>query len=139
MKRSGILNPALSRALASMGHTDSIVVCDAGLPIPDGPERIDLAVRPGLPAFHDVLAAIAAELQIEHALIADEFAQASPGLHRETVVLLEAREAGQGAPIRLETARHADLKQAVRAARAVVRTGECTPFANVILYSGVPF
>ncbi|MFC2969511.1 D-ribose pyranase [Acidimangrovimonas pyrenivorans] len=139
MKKSGILNPALSRALASMGHTDSIVVCDAGLPIPDGPERIDLAVLPGLPAFRDVLAAIAAELQIEHALIASEFAQASPDLHRATVSLLEAQEAGQGAPIALATASHAELKQAVRTARAVVRTGECTPYANVILYSGVPF
>ncbi|WP_417809901.1 D-ribose pyranase [Thioclava sp.] len=139
MKRSGILNPALCRALASMGHTDSIVVCDAGLPIPDGPERIDLSLLPGLPAFQDVLAAIIAELQIEQAQIASEFAQQSPQLHNETVAMLEAQAAVQGAPIAIERFSHEDLKRATRNARAIVRTGECTPFANVILFSGVPF
>ncbi|GHE02984.1 D-ribose pyranase [Defluviimonas sp. 20V17] len=139
MKRSGILNPALCQVLASMGHTDSIVVCDAGLPIPEGPERIDLSVCPGLPAFRDVLAAIAAELQIEKALTACEFEPQNPQLYHETVSLLKAQEAAQGAPIALARISHEEFKRMTRTARAIVRTGECTPFANVILYSGVPF
>jgi D-ribose pyranase len=122
-----------------MGHTDAIVVCDAGLPIPDGPERIDLSLLPGLPAFKDVLAAIMAELQIERAQIASEFAHKSPQLQNETIAMLDAQAAVQGAPIALERISHEDLKRATRTARAILRTGECTPFANVILYSGVPF
>ncbi len=139
MKRQGILNPALSRALASMGHTDAIAICDAGLPIPNGPERIDLSLLPGVPAFVDVLAAIMAELQIERAQIATEFAQHSRKLHDETVSRLDAQNAVQGAPITIERISHEALKRATQAARTIVRTGECTPFANVILYSGVPF
>ncbi|MCF7905318.1 MAG: D-ribose pyranase, partial [Candidatus Marinimicrobia bacterium] len=34
MKKVGILHPELSKAIAIMGHTDRLVVCDAGLPIP---------------------------------------------------------------------------------------------------------
>lgn len=139
MKRSGILNPALCRALASLGHTDAIVVCDAGLPIPEGPERIDLSILPGLPAFREVLAAIIAELQVEKALIASEFEQQSPQLCHETISLLKAQEAAQGAGIDLGRIGHEEFKRATRTARTIVRTGECTPFANVILYSGVPF
>lgn len=139
MKRTGILNPALSRAIASMGHTEAIVICDAGLPIPAGPERIDLALRPGIPAFGDVLAAIAAELRIERALIASEFEPRSPALHGELRRLLAAAAADQGAAIAVDAVAHEDFKRATLTARAIVRTGECTPYANVILYSGVPF
>lgn len=139
MKRSGILNPALCRALASLGHTDAIVICDAGLPIPDGPERIDLSLVPGVPAFRDVLAAVIAELQVERAQVATEFEQRSRNLHDETILRLNAQAEVQGAPVAIERTSHEELKRATRSARVIVRTGECTPFANVILYSGVPF
>lgn len=139
MKRSGILNPALNRALASLGHTDAIVICDCGLPIPDGPERIDLALLPGLPAFRDVLAAILEELQVERALLAQEFETRSPCLHADTLARIDAHASAQGAAVALETLPHEAFKRATQGARAIVRTGECTPYANVILYSGVPF
>ena len=42
MKRTGILNRHLSAATASLGHTDEVVIADAGLPIPDGPTVVDL-------------------------------------------------------------------------------------------------
>jgi D-ribose pyranase len=55
MKKHGILNSDISRVLGYMGHTDTICVADCGLPIPDETERIDLALREGLPSFMDIL------------------------------------------------------------------------------------
>ncbi len=55
MKKHGILNRHLSGALASLGHTDGVLVCDAGMPIPDGPRVVDLAFRAGVPSFAEVL------------------------------------------------------------------------------------
>jgi D-ribose pyranase len=51
MKRYGILNSHISKVLANLGHTDFIVIADAGLPIPDGVKKIDLAVKTGMPSF----------------------------------------------------------------------------------------
>ena len=44
-----------------------------------------------------------------------------------------------GEAVRVEFVTHEKLKELARHARAVIRTGEATPFANVILYSGVIF
>ena len=131
MKKTGVLNHRLSAVIAAMGHGDILVVADAGLPVPPGVERIDLAVRAGLPGAVEVAEAIAAELQVERIVLAreleagntemaDRFAAPYPGAARETVP-------------------HEEFKRLTAGARAVVRTGECTPYANVILVSGVTF
>ena len=72
MKRTALLHAELSHAIASMGHGDMLVIGDVGLPIPDGPRRIDLALTPGIPAVADVLRAVLTELQVEKAVIATE-------------------------------------------------------------------
>ena len=54
MKKNGILNSDISRVLSYMGHTDQIAVGDCGLPIPEETERIDLALKFGVPGFIDV-------------------------------------------------------------------------------------
>lgn len=130
MKKQGILNAALSNILASMGHTDLLVVADAGLPIPPGVPVIDLAVRCGVPTFADVLSAIANELQVEQIVIASEARQTGDPLP-------EIAELFPGVP--LTTCPHEEFKQRAARARAVVRTGECTPYHNVILQAGVVF
>ncbi len=138
MKRGALLNPDLSRVVASLGHGDLIVIADAGLPIPSGVERIDLAFTPGKPPLLDVLEAVLAEMEVERATIAAETRTASPADFRQ---LLEARLlALPGVRERgLEIVTHEELKRLTRSARAVVRTGEFTPYANVILHSGVVF
>ena len=65
MKRHGILNSNISRVLSSMGHTDRIAIADCGLPVPEGTERIDLAVTFGNPRFMDVLKAVSSDMKIE--------------------------------------------------------------------------
>lgn len=139
MKKTGLLNPAMSHVIASMGHTDGLVVCDAGLPIPEGPERIDVAVSPGVPSFLQVLEAVGGELQIERAIIAGEFEHGGRGLYPEVMELLRTIGKAQGREIAVERISHEDFKARCASTRAIIRTGECTPYANVILYSGVTF
>lgn len=131
MKKDGILHPELSRAIASLGHMDILVIADAGLPIPDGPIRIDLALTESVPGFLETLRAVLGEMQVESAVIAEEMAQHSPTLRQESLKLLE------GVPI--EEIPHLQFKLRTKSARAVVRTGEFTPYANVILIAGVLF
>ncbi|HEY8475295.1 MAG TPA: D-ribose pyranase [Chloroflexota bacterium] len=131
MKRGGILNPDLADALARLGHTDALVVCDAGLPIPSDVRRIDLAVCPGVPRFLDVLRAIVAEIVVERAVVASELRERCPETY-------EALRSALGA-VPIEEVPHERFKARTTVARAVVRTGEFTPYANVVLYAGVPF
>ncbi len=138
MKRNGLLNGPLSAVIAHLGHTDSLVIGDAGLPVPPGPERIDLAVLPGIPGFFEVLGAVAGDMMIERASVAVELG-ANPAFRRQLVQCLEKFGAAQGRSIVLDEITHEALKKASASARAVVRTGECTPFANIILHAGVCF
>lgn len=130
MKKHGILNAALSGIIASLGHTDLLVVADAGLPIPPGVPVIDLAVRCGMPSFEDVLKVVAGEMQVEQIVIASEVQLTGDPLP-------EVTELFAGVPI--VTCPHEEFKQRTARARAVVRTGECTPYHNVILQAGVVF
>ncbi|GIV76914.1 D-ribose pyranase [Litorilinea aerophila] len=131
MKKMGILNAEIAAVVARMGHTDTLCIADAGLPIPPGPQRIDLAVRPGLPGFLDVLAAVLEELTVERVIVASEMVSTSPELYRQLVAQL--------GDVPVETVLHTEFKQRTASCKAVVRTGEFTPYANVILVSGVTF
>jgi len=131
MKKTGLLNLPLSSAIASLGHTDKLVIADAGLPILATTERIDLAVSQGVPAFLDVLKAVLAEMQVEQAVIAEELAVKSPDFHKSLLQALGA--------IPVKTVPHETFKAMTADARAVARTGEFTPYANVILLAGVVF
>lgn len=131
MKKTTLLNQALSEVVAGMGHGDLLVIGDYGLPCPQGVRRIDLALRPGIPAFLDVVETVLTELQVEAAVIARETAERNPAIQEGLNRLLG------GIPI--TTVSHEELKQMSARAVALVRTGECTPYANVILRAGVTF
>ena len=72
MKKTPLLHAELSGLIARLGHGDLLVIGDAGLPIPDGPQRIDLAVTANLPRFIDVVGAVLNEMQVESAVIDKE-------------------------------------------------------------------
>jgi D-ribose pyranase len=131
MKRTTLLHAELSDVVARLGHGDLLVLGDAGLPIPDGPRRIDLAVSANVPRLQDVLAAVLAEMQVEGAVIAEELAPRNPAVHAEV-----RRQLGD-TPV--QTLSHEQFKLATRQARAIVRTGEFSPYANVILRAGAVF
>ena len=132
MKRCGHLNRDISRVLACMGHTDCIVIADCGLPVPPGVECIDLSLALGDPAFLHVLDTVLADLQVERAVFARE------ALERNPAVAQRARSLAC-ATLQVDFVAHEQFKALARDARAVIRTGEATPYANVILYSGVIF
>jgi D-ribose pyranase len=131
MKKSGILNPDLMRAIASMGHTDLLVIADSGLPIPTVVPRIDLALVAGVPSFMQTVQAVLAELQVESATVAEEMRVRSPSLYQAVRQTLGT--------IPLTYVSHEQFKMMLPRVRAVVRTGEQTPYANIILQSGVTF
>ena len=126
MKKHVLLNAPLSHVIATLGHTDQLVICDAGLPIPAAPERIDLAVSRGVPKFMDVVQAVTAEMQIERVIMAHEFAEVSPALHIELIAHLEHLATEQDRTISFDYVSHDEFKQMTHLTRAVVRTGECT-------------
>jgi D-ribose pyranase len=139
MKKGRLLNAELSHVIARLGHTDTLTIADAGLPIPAGPQRIDLALTPGTPDFMQVVNAVALEMQVESALIAEEIKQHNPPLHSALVAVLEALQQHQGNIITISYTSHEKFKQQTQRSQAVIRSGECSPFANVILSAGVTF
>lgn len=132
MKRYGPLNSAISKVIADLGHTDTIAIGDCGLPIPSQVQKIDLAIEQGLPSFMTVLNNVAAHTVIEKVTIADEIITQNPTVYAEIRALF-------GEAITIVTVSHEQLKAALPETKAVIRTGEATPYANIILHAGVNF
>lgn len=131
MKKQGILNCEISEVVATMGHTDMLAIADAGLPIPEDAWRIDLALTGGVPPFLKTVEVILGELQVQEAIIAEEMLDKSPELYQQLQQLL--------GDIPITTISHEAFKRQTSDAKAIVRTGEFTPYANVMLVSGVVF
>jgi D-ribose pyranase len=128
MKRHGILNSHIAKILADFGHTDTIVVADAGLPIPSDVVKIDLALKPGEPSFLDVVQLLKEEMVVETVTLAEEV-EANPGVHEQMTQWFDG----------IQYVSHEVFKNETHKAKAVIRTGEVTPYANCILHAGVIF
>lgn len=128
MKKGKLINHPISGLIASLGHTDEIVIADAGLPIPKETQRIDLALRRGIPTFEDTLRTILEEMCVEKAYLSKEIVEYSPQ------VLELIQDALGDVPV--EQIPHPEFKERTGRSKAVIRTGEFTPYANVILVSG---
>ncbi len=134
MKKTPLLNIALSRTIAGLGHGDILVIGDAGLPVPRGVELIDLALTPGIPDFANTLRVVLSEMQVEHHVLADEIFLAKPS----ALELVEQLHGQQQLGLR-KCVPHDAFKALCQKARAVVRTGECQPYSNIVLIAGVTF
>lgn len=131
MKRHGILNSHISKVLTDLGHTDMVVIADAGLPIPDGVPRIDLSLKLGVPSFEDVVDAVRDDMVIEKVIVAHEIKENN----KETMSYINE--------VFFDTEKqfvsHEILKALTKEVKVVIRTGEVTPYANCILQAGVIF
>jgi len=134
MKKTPLLNIALSRLIASLGHGDMVVIGDAGLPVPPGVELIDLALTHGLPDFVSTLKVVLSEMQVESHVLAQEIFDKKPS----ALIALDELN-GADALGRREVLTHEQFKALSRQARAIVRTGECQPYCNIVLVAGVTF
>lgn len=130
MKKGPVLNIALSQLIASLGHGDIVVIGDAGLPVPPGVPVIDLALTHGVPRFMQTLTTVLAEMQVERHVLADELA----GKNMAIAAAVRALDLPGRSSVP-----HDEFKRLTAKARAIVRTGECTPYANIILVAGVVF
>ncbi|MCC8439958.1 MULTISPECIES: D-ribose pyranase [Lactobacillaceae] len=132
MKKIGVLNSDLSAVIADMGHQDWLAVGDAGTPVPKETSKIDLSVKNGLPHFIDVLDTVLIELEVQKIYLAEEIKAANPEILTEVKNRFSDR-------VIIEFISHEQLKQNLKRSKAFVRTGEMTPYANIILESGVVF
>lgn len=130
MKKTPLLHAALSQVIASLGHGESIVIGDAGLPVPPGVPLIDLALTRGIPGFMATLETILSEMQVEQYIVATELAERSPEIAQQIEQL--ALPGQQALP-------HEQFKERTKRAKVCIRTGEFTPYANIILIAGVVF
>lgn len=133
MKKNGILNSEISKVLADLGHTDEVIIADCGLPVPDGVKKIDLALKQGTPSFMDVLDTVLTDMKVEHALLAEEIKEHNASAHDEVLKKLDEEKAD------VSYVSHERFKEKSKQAKAIIRTGEVTPYANVILQAGVLF
>ena len=131
MYKTGTLNSEISKVLSDLGHTDTIVIADCGLPVPKGIQKIDLAVRQGLPSFIDVVDEVARHMVIEHVTLAEEIKDSNPAVLKEVGSIVK--------DIPNDFVTHEQFKTLTENSKVIIRTGEATPYANIILRSGVNF
>lgn len=129
MKKNGIINAPISTVIAHLGHTDMIAIADAGLPVPSAAQRIDLALKPGVPGFLETLEVILTEMFVEKAYVSEDILSKSPQIYAGIQKLL--------GDVPIETLPHTEFKKLTGSTKAIIRTAEFTPFANVILVAGV--
>ena len=128
MKKLGIINQPISAVISGLGHTDTLTIADAGLPIPATTERIDLALTTGVPSFLQTLQVVLEELHVEKAIVAEEMKSVSPQIFEAVSRIL--------GEVPIELVPHISFKEQTADSKAIIRTGEFTPYANVILVAG---
>lgn len=131
MYKDSMLNSDLNRIAGNLGHTDRLCIADCGLPVPAGVEKVDLALRPGSPAFWEVLSEVAGHLVVERVVAAEEIVEKNGPLYRDLCAYFK--------DVPIELVPHTEFKRQTASCVAVVRTGEASPFANVILQAGCLF
>jgi D-ribose pyranase len=131
VKKTTLLQSDLSYVIATLGHLDTLVIADAGLPIPTETLRIDLALTQGVPGAVQTLKVVLDEMKVERVILAEEVRDRNPQFLAAVQELLP--------DVQAEFVPHTEFKTLTASSRAVVRTGEFAPYANVILVSGVVF
>lgn len=128
MKKIGIINAPISTVIAHLEHSDMLTVADAGLPVPSSTQRIDLALKPGVPGLLETLDVVLTEMCVEKAFVSEEILTISPQMYSEIQKRLPN--------IPIETLPHLEFKKMTASTKAVIRTADFTPYSNVILVAG---
>lgn len=128
MKKIGIINAPISTVIAHLEHTDMLTIADAGLPVPSSTQRIDLALKPGVPGFLETVEVVLTEMCVEKAYVSEDILTKSPHIYDGLKELM--------GDLPIETLPHMEFKKLTSSTKAVIRTAEFTPFANVILVAG---
>lgn len=130
MKKNGILNSELAKIVDDLGHTDQVCIGDLGLPVPKNIKKIDLALKHGTPSFQEVLDIYLENVLVEKVFLAEEIKENNPD---QLAVITDKLPS----EVEIIFVSHEELKSMNTSVKAVVRTGEDTPYSNIILQSGV--
>ena len=131
MKKDRIKNPMILKEIAALGHTEYLCIADCGLPIPSGVTVVDISLTAGIPGFMDVLEAVNTELVTESYILAEEIHCSNPQIESKIKLLLD--------DLPSRSVPHEEFKRLVGTCKCVIRTGETSPYANIILVGGVNF
>ncbi|MCO5497008.1 D-ribose pyranase [Enterococcus innesii] len=131
MKKHGALNSEIDKLLADLGHTDQLTIGDLGLPVPTGVKKIDLTLKLGSPSFEEVLSVMQQEMAVEAIVLAEEIKTENA----EQWQLIQ--KTFPNVPIRFVP--HEAFKEETKESKAIIRTGEATPYSNIILQAAVIF
>lgn len=131
MKKNGIINSNISEILTNMRHTDTICISDLGLPCPDNVKSIDISLKMGSPSFIDVLEEVYKDLKIEHIILAEEIKTNNKDIHEKILKIFN--------DVSIDYISHSDFKKKTQNCKTIIRTGEATPYANIILQSACIF
>jgi D-ribose pyranase len=127
--KTGILNPAINSLLCRIRHTNTLVIADRGFPFWPQIETVDIALVDDIPRVLDVLEALTRNFVIAQAFMAEEFLSVNQPATKDAFA-----GALNGTPILYEP--HVVFKRRVPQAIGLIRTGDTTQYANIILESG---
>lgn len=133
MQKGGILNSHIAKVLADLGHTDTICIGDCGLPFPEGVQKIDLALEFGTPSFEEVVTLLKKHMQAEAIHVAGEIEIQNPKNYEMLQTLYPEPT------YTWYRTSHDEFKIKTAHCKCIIRTGETTPYANVILQADCIF
>jgi D-ribose pyranase len=128
MLKTGILNPQLNALLARVRHTNTLVIADRGFPFWPEIETVDVSVVDDLPTVLQLLHAVRANFVVGAAWMAEEFRGAN-----DAKTQADFASALEGVKLAYEP--HVTFKKRVPSAIGLIRTGDATPYTNIILES----
>jgi len=129
MRETGIVNRDICDVLSTLGHTDELIVCDAGFAIPMGVRTVDISLAENVPTVPEVLSELRKHFSVEKIVISEETRRVVPSRFN---ALAKAFGKGMAVEIISQTAMRARAKNV----KAVIRTGDFTAYSNVLLVSG---
>lgn len=110
---------------------DLFLIGDAGLPIPYGVPIVDLALCGGVPTFEQVFDAVMGEAVVEYYYLAEEIKGKNERLLKYIKETLPDTN--------FTMIPHTEFKEMTKNVKFAIRTGEFTPYPNIILRAGVAF
>lgn len=138
MRNGALLNGPITGLIGDLGHSDKIMIVDAGWPIPRD-LRFDICLTHGIPRLAQVFSVVAEELSIERVIIDSEMRNHGPDVHDDIERIIAATERTQGERIAIEHEPHVTFKEHARGVKGIIRTGECIPYCNLVVVAGLAF
>jgi D-ribose pyranase len=138
MRHGALLNGPLTALIGDLGHSDKIMIVDAGWPIPKD-LRYDICLTHGIPRLTDVFSVVAEELSIEKVIIDAEMQNHDPQVYSEVHRIIAGAAAASGEPIEVDNEPHVTFKEHAKSVKGIIRTGECIPYCNLVIVAGLAF